>query len=96
MTREATLLALPANDASRRERRLRAKWAELDYGDPNMAAQNKRCLHVFRRADGTAYDIEAVIFREPSGACFTGRGSSRDITFPYVPKREYVGVTEAA
>ena len=67
------------------------EWVVLDYGD-EMAAQNKRCPHVFRRADGTAYDGEAVIFREPSGACFTNSDSRRDITFPYTPAREYVDV----
>lgn len=67
------------------------EWVELDYDD-DMKAQNKRCSHVFRRADGTAYDIEARIFREPDGACFTGKGSSVDITFPYTPTREYVDV----
>ncbi|UTA78994.1 hypothetical protein J4377_13635 [Halomonas sp. XH26] len=67
------------------------EWVELDYGG-EMKAQNKRCSHVFMRADGTAYDIEARIFREPNGACFTGKGSSVDITFPYTPTREYVDV----
>lgn len=69
------------------------EWTKLDYGE-NMAAQNKRCSHVFKRADGTAYDCEAVIFREPSGACFTSKDSSRDITFPYRPTREYVDRAE--
>ena len=67
------------------------EWTWLDYGD-EMKAQNKRCGHVFMRADGTAYDIEGRIFREPDGLCFTGKGSSVDITFPYTPTREYVDV----
>lgn len=65
------------------------EWTELGYG-PDMFAQNKRCSHVFKRADGSAYDCEAVIFRDPDGSCFTSKGSSRDVTFPYRPTREYV------
>jgi hypothetical protein len=38
MTREATLLALPANDAARRERRLRAKWSEIDRIEAQLKA----------------------------------------------------------
>lgn len=67
------------------------EWCALDY-EPDMAAQNKRCSHVFRRSDGTAYDIEAVIFRDSDGACFTSGDSRRDISFPYRPAREYVDV----
>lgn len=67
----------------------RDEWTTLDY-DADMAAQNKRCSHVFKRADGTAYDSEALIFRDPDGSCFTNRESRRDITFPYTPTREYV------
>ena len=67
------------------------EWTWLGYGE-EMNAQNKRCSHVFMRADGTAYDSEGRIFREPSGACFTSNGSRVDITFPYTPTREYVDV----
>jgi hypothetical protein len=69
------------------------EWQVLGYAD-DMAAQNRRCAHVFKRADGTAYDSNGRIFREPSGSCFTGRGSRVDITFPYTPTREYVDVDE--
>lgn len=65
------------------------EWCEIGFV-PDMKWQNKRCPHVFKRADGTAYDIEAFIFRDPDGAYFTSRDSRKDITFPYVPKREYV------
>lgn len=67
------------------------EWTELDYGD-DMKAQNNRCGHVYRRADGTAYDSTGRVFRYPDGGCFTGRGSRVDITFPYTPTREYVDV----
>lgn len=67
------------------------EWCSLNYGD-DMKAQNKRCGHVFKRGDGTAYDGEAVIFREPNGACFTSRHSRQEITFPYTPRRVYADV----
>jgi hypothetical protein len=71
------------------------EWTQVDYG-PDIVAQNKRCAHVFKRADGTAYDIEGRVFREPSGACYTGPGSRVDITFPYTPNCEYVDVPSEA
>lgn len=71
------------------------EWTELDYG-PEMIAQNKRCSHVFKRADGTAYDSEGRIFRYPDGSCVIRKGSAVDITFPYTPSREYVDVPEDA
>lgn len=67
------------------------EWTEIG-GPDYMKWQNKRCSHVFKRADGTAYDGEGRIFREPNGSCYTSRDSSVDITFPYTPKREYVDV----
>lgn len=69
------------------------EWCDLDYG-PEMAAQNKRCSHVFKRADGTAYDSEGRIFRYPDGSCVTRHGSIVDIVFPYTPKREYADILE--
>lgn len=68
-----------------------------EWGEPydeDGTRQNKRCSHVFMDADGSAYDIEGRIFREPSGACFTGKGSRVPVTFPYSPSREYVDVDE--
>ncbi len=73
-----------------------SEWTDLsEYGETDMTAQNKRCGRVFKRADSTAYDSEAVVFRDPDGACFTSRESRRDITFPYTPKREYVDRPDA-
>ena len=69
------------------------EWIELGYGD-DMVAQNIRCGRVFKRADGTAYDINAVVFREPNGVTFTSGDSSRTITFPYTPTTIYVDVPE--
>lgn len=67
------------------------EWAEVE---PSGLFQNKRCSHVFKE-NGEAYDIEGRIFRYPDGVCVT-RGDSRvPVTFPYVPKREYVDVPKA-
>ena len=63
------------------------EWNEVGPG----VFQNKRCSHVFRDDTGT-YDSEGKIFREPDGACFQSRDSRVPVTFPYVPKREYVDV----
>lgn len=67
------------------------EWTWIGYG-PEMEHQNKRASHVFKRADGTAYDIDGRIFRRPDGVCYTSRGSCVEITFPYTPTREYVDV----
>lgn len=69
--------------------------AEEEWGEPYEAGgsrQNKRCSHVFKDADGRAYDSCGRIFREPDGSCFTNIDSRVFIEFPYQPKREYVDV----
>lgn len=69
--------------------------AEEEWGEPydnEGTRQNKRCSHVFKGADGRAYDIDGRIFREPDGATFTSNESRVEVTFPYVPKSEYVDV----
>jgi len=73
------------------------EWNKVSDG----VYQNKRCSHVFKqkdRFDGQAYDIEGKIFwnwykdenGEPFKSHYTGKNSQVPITFPYVPKREYV------
>lgn len=62
--------------------------------DKGGSQQNVRCSHVFRDADGRAYDINGRVFREPSGACYTNGKSRVYITFPYTPKVEYVDVDD--
>jgi hypothetical protein len=65
-----------------------SEWVEVGEG----IWQNARCSHVFKGADGRAYDIDGRIFREPDGSCFTSGDSRVYIEFPYTPKREYVDV----
>lgn len=66
------------------------EWMEPHDG--RGCQQNNRCGHVFRRADGTAYDINGKVFREPNGVTYTSGESFTDIKFPYTPKTEYVDV----
>ena len=69
-----------------------SEWNEIGDG----SYQNNRCSSVFKERDGTAYDINGKVFREPSGACYTNHKSRVAVTFPYVPKTEYVDVPEAS
>ena len=66
-----------------------SEWNEVS----NNIYQNNRCSHVFKDGkDGTAYDIDGRVFREPDGCCYTNFDSRVFIKFPYTPKREYVDV----
>lgn len=62
------------------------EWNEVGEG----IFQNKRCSHVFKGADGRAYDIDGKIFRDPNGALSTNIDSRVYIEFPYTPKSEYI------
>lgn len=71
------------------------EWIPIDpaYSTPRLADQNKRCSRVFRRVDGTAFDIEGRVFREPDGTTFLDHRSSTDVTFPYTPATQIVDLT---
>ncbi|MCP4410749.1 MAG: hypothetical protein GY807_24015 [Gammaproteobacteria bacterium] len=58
------------------------EWADLEYNS-DMCAQNKRASSVFRRADGTAYRSDAIVFRDETGCTYQSRDSRQDISFPY-------------
>lgn len=62
------------------------EWTEVSGG----IWQNKRCLHVFKESDGRAYDSNGIVFEEPDGGRYIGRGSQVFIEFPYTPKTEIV------
>src|SRR3546814_9422990 len=50
--------------------------SESEWGEPYdwaVTQQNKRCPHVFRDKDGTAYDIDGKVFVEVSGGSYTNR-----------------------
>jgi hypothetical protein len=65
------------------------EWFIHDHDD-HCYAQNKRCGRVFKERDGSAYDIDARVFRDPDGSCWTNSDSALPVTFPYVPKTEVV------
>jgi hypothetical protein len=69
-----------------------AEWHDVSEASGEPMWQNKRCSHVFKAGDGRAYDIDAVVYREPNGAQFTRGGARHYIEFPYTPKREIVKV----
>lgn len=55
--------------------------------------QNNRCSTVFKdKETGKCYNMNGKIFREPDGCCFTSSDSKVYVTFPYIPKSEYVDV----
>jgi hypothetical protein len=72
------------------------EWVMHDYGN-GPSYQNKRASHVFKDADGKAYDIDGKVFWEWSGtkedpykSHYTCRESRVYVTFPYTPSTEYV------
>ena len=69
-----------------------SEWAEPYDGEGTQ--QNIRCGHVFRGADGRAYDSDGKVFREPNGSCYTSKDSRVFTEFPYTPKTEYVDVKD--
>jgi hypothetical protein len=73
-----------------------SEWMDVAEVSGMPMWQNKRCGHVFKDGDGQAYDIDAVIFEEPSGARFTGRHSRQFITFPYTPRSVVAHVPDDA
>lgn len=68
-----------------------SEWTILDYDD-RMYAQSKRCPSVFQRRDGTAWNGDGKVFRDPEGFTYTSKDSVVDITFPYTPTTEIVDV----
>lgn len=74
------------------------EWVDLSYDD-RVAYQNVRCSHVFKDADGRAYDINGKVFwewytdpetGEMHKSHYTCGESHVYIEFPYKPTREYI------
>ena len=63
-----------------------SEWVDFSEMSGVTMYQNRRCGRVFKDGDGRAYDVDAVIFEEPSGCRFTGRYSHQFVTFPYTPR----------
>jgi len=66
-----------------------AEW--VDHGDG--FCQNKRCSHVFKNANGEAWDIRGVVWKERD-RCFTDKHSHVPVVFPYKPTTVYKDVRE--
>lgn len=70
-----------------------------DLGD-NPVYQNKRCSHVFKGADGKAYDINSIVYwswcEQEDGTkykSFYSKGGQNNrvyIEFPYTPTTTYI------
>lgn len=63
----------------------------------NDMFQHKRLSSVFKHGElGTPYYIEAIIWKDERGICFTGSvegiKSRQSISFPFLPKRIYIDV----
>lgn len=56
--------------------------------------QNIRCSRVFRDEKGEAWDIQGKVFVDSRGIGFTSKDSLVKISFPYVPKTEYIEVQQ--
>jgi len=68
-----------------------SEWT--DSGIDNLK-KNKRCPHVFLRADGTAFDARAVVRLSGDGSMRPESVEPREVNFPYMPKQEILGPKE--
>ena len=66
------------------------EWNDISEYGGDTKWQNNRCSHVFKDADGAAYDSNGRVFLEPNGAAFTNSESRVSVTFPYTPIRKVV------
>lgn len=70
--------------------------ADDEWGEPfddKGTRQNKRCGSVFKNADGSAYDIDQVVFIDRRNGCtYTCRDSiiMSVVKFPYTPFRREI------
>lgn len=69
-----------------------SEWGDVSGPSDEPKWQNKRASHVFKGADGKAYDIDAVVYQEPNGCTFTRGGARHYIEFPYTPTRKLIKV----
>ena len=65
------------------------KEGELE--DTDIQYQNKRCPHIYKRKDGTAFNSQATVFSYNGLVWFRTKDSNENIDFPYIvpvsPKR---------
>lgn len=82
------------------------EWADVSEMSNEPTLQNKRLLSIFKNKDGSAYYLNAIVFRgENEGSSFTGNsvqlangntiGSRQYIkSYPFEPKTFYIDVVE--
>ena len=71
------------------------EWIDRSKLSERPHFQNRRCSHVFAESDTgeNAYDIHGKVFVPDLGSSYTNSSKSRvSVTFPYMPKTEYVHV----
>lgn len=73
------------------------EWGK-PYGEDG-ARQNKRCYSVFKNADGSCHDIDAMVVSDNGGITWFSSGRFRKtVTFPYNPpirpEKVYIEYTE--
>lgn len=67
------------------------EWNEAGSG----SLQNKRCFSVFKKSDGTCYDIDAIIVSDNGGITWFSSGRFRkEVTVPLHPEKVYIEYTE--
>jgi hypothetical protein len=70
------------------------EWEYVGEGEDSLY-QNKRDSSVFKDGDGDAYWIDANVFRNQYGMCYTNSKSVEFITFPWVkPESNYIDVVD--
>jgi hypothetical protein len=65
-----------------------SEWMECGEQDGKPLYQNRRCSRVFKCGD-EAYDIDGIVWRDPSGFTYTNKASRVPVKFPYTPTTEY-------
>lgn len=63
------------------------EWMDVSEYSGEPMWQNVRVSSVFKDGTGKAYDIDAVVYEEPSGARFSRSGERHWIEFPYMPTK---------
>lgn len=71
------------------------EWNKTSHG----LWKNKRCSSVFKNADGTVNDIDAIVISDNGGITWFSSGRfKKEVTFPYsppiYPERVYIEYTE--
>lgn len=67
-----------------------SEWNDISGMSSDPCWQNNRCSHVFKGADGRAYDSQGRVFTDADGGSYTSRDSRVYISFPYRPSIQYI------